>query len=110
MQHVMVTTDAGNLHELYFKPAQGVHEDVLVQLLASAPSVQDVSPDTPNGVVNAGPSTAGLTVSLAGDTAALYAVSLDAGVWKSVAGSAWLRLPNAPRPTKTQCIPTSGIS
>ncbi len=97
MQHVMVATDDGNVHELYFKPAQGVHEDILAQLIPSKPVVQDVSPDTPNGTVTPGPSTAGLTVNLAGDSASLYAVSLDAGIWKSLAGGPWVRLANSPR-------------
>jgi hypothetical protein len=49
----------------------------------SNPELQDISPDTANGVSLGSPSTAGLTVSLAGDSQRLYAVSLNAGVWRS---------------------------
>jgi hypothetical protein len=40
----------------------------------SKPELQDISPDTANGTSQGSPSTAGLTVSLAGDSKRLYAV------------------------------------
>ncbi|HLK57681.1 MAG TPA: hypothetical protein VKU00_14035 [Chthonomonadaceae bacterium] len=63
---------------------------------ADAPVVEDISPNTPFGKVNGGASTSGLTVALAGDTHALYAVSLNAGIWKAVEDGPWKQLPNSP--------------
>jgi hypothetical protein len=57
----------------------------------------DISPDQANGVpADNGASTSGLIHSLAGDEKTLYAVSLNAGVWRSVGGAPWVQLPNSP--------------
>jgi hypothetical protein len=47
----------------------------------------DVSPDSPSGS-----SSGGLTYALAGDDGALYAVSLDAGLWRSPTSRVWSQL------------------
>jgi hypothetical protein len=58
----------------------------------------DISPDQVNGVpADDGASTSGLIHSLAGDEKTLYAVSLNAGVWRSVGGGAWAQLPHSPQ-------------
>jgi len=63
----------------------------------SKPELQDISPDTANGTSQGSPSTAGLTVSLAGDSKRLYAVSLNAGVWVSQGSTQpWEQLHNSP--------------
>ena len=62
-----------------------------------SPAIAVLGPNFPNGVTSDAPDSAGLTVALAGDEAALYAVSLNAGVWKSTAGGPWVRLPHSPR-------------
>jgi hypothetical protein len=58
---------------------------------------QDISPNAPNGTLEG---TAGLTYGLAGSESMLYAVSLNAGVWKSVQQNAsrgpWSMLANSP--------------
>ena len=64
---------------------------------APSPTITDISPIVTNGTKDAGPSPSGLTVALAGDVGALYAVSLDGGVWKSQNGGVWTRLRNSPR-------------
>ena len=46
------------------------------------PVAEDVSPDLNTGT-GGDPATAGLTLQLAGDPDALYAVSCNAGVWKT---------------------------
>jgi hypothetical protein len=57
----------------------------------------DISPDQVNGVpADTGASTAGLIHTLAGDENTLYAVSLNAGVWRSAGGGPWAQLPNSP--------------
>lgn len=58
---------------------------------------QDISPNLVNGNVQYNADTAGLTLALAGDDSVLYAVSLDAGVWKSLKGGPWVSLPGSPR-------------
>src|SRR5437762_943136 len=63
---------------------------------ASGVVVDDVGPNTVNGVDQGEVDTAGLTPSLAGSQSGLYAVSLNAGVWKSVNGGAWTQLSNSP--------------
>src|SRR5690349_17486238 len=62
----------------------------------------DISPNQPNETLpkNADGSsgyTAGITIAFAGDEKALYAVSLDAGVWRSENGGPWKQLENSPR-------------
>jgi hypothetical protein len=75
---------------------------VLVFLLVTVgcigkPELQDVSPESANGSPQASPSSAGLTVSLAGNSSRLYAVSLNAGVWRSDGSDhAWEQLHNSP--------------
>ncbi len=62
------------------------------------PTLQDLSPDTPNGTLKAEPSTAGLTITLGGDSTHLYAVSLNAGIWRSNGANAqWQQLLNSPQ-------------
>ena len=60
-------------------------------------SVDDVSPNDANGArlsMNSAPT--GVIKGLVGDDHALYAVSANAGIWKSVDGGAWQQLPNSP--------------
>ena len=63
----------------------------------SGPMVETLGAYMPNGTTGGGAEPSGLTVSLAGDSAVTYAVSLDAGVWKSVNGASWVRLNRSPR-------------
>lgn len=58
---------------------------------------EDNSPDTPNGTVGAPIATSGLILGLAGNASSLYAVSLNAGVWRSVEGSQWMQLAQSPQ-------------
>src|SRR5215467_10392519 len=66
------------------------------------PLVYDASPETQPGTSPSIPSTSGVTVGLAGSNAFLYAVTANAGVWRSQASSefasssSWLQLPNSP--------------
>jgi hypothetical protein len=63
--------------------------------------VYDISPDSQNGVpATGGDSTAGLTVSVAGNKTWLYAVTLNAGVWRSLSDwpktGPWIQIPKSP--------------
>ncbi|HEX3532212.1 MAG TPA: hypothetical protein VH988_34560 [Thermoanaerobaculia bacterium] len=63
----------------------------------------DISPNDRNGGslgINSSPT--GVITGLAGDGHALYAVSLNAGIWKSVDGGAWQQLPGSP--PRAYCI------
>src|SRR5713226_6301576 len=58
----------------------------------------DVSPNTANGgTADGGAQTSGVIPTLAGDTATLYAVSMNAGVWQSLNGGSWTQLVNSPQ-------------
>jgi len=72
---------------------------LLLFILTLAPTIStvadDIRPNTANGtVVPFGAETARLEIGLAGDASSLYLVSLNAGVWKSVADGAWKQLRN----------------
>jgi hypothetical protein len=70
------------------------------------PLVTDESPNIfVNGTITAGPCTSGVIIGLAGDESALYAVSLNAGVWKSSSGSRWVQLSRGPE--RAYCIALS---
>src|SRR5262245_50759314 len=58
------------------------------------PAMRDISPNVPAGALS---SSAGLTLGFAGDNDELYAVSLNAGIWKSVDGGRWAQLQKSPR-------------
>src|ERR1700686_464206 len=73
-----------------------------IQLGPILPAYDDISPTTPNLTVGGGRSSAGVTLALAGDDTALYAVSLDAGVWKSEMGDRWTQLSGSPE--RASCI------
>src|SRR5206468_2186000 len=61
------------------------------------PTLQDISPNLLNGTSRVSPSSAGLTVALAGGTSRLYAVSLNAGVWRSDGPEhPWVQLSQSP--------------
>ena len=69
----------------------------------TGPLTYDASPDAPNGGPPCGQCTAGVTVGLAGNNAQLFAVSADAGVWRSLnssegalTASEWYQLPAGP--------------
>lgn len=73
-----------------------------IQLRPALASYDDISPTTPNLTTGGGRSSAGLTLALAGDETALYAVSLNAGVWKSEMSGRWTHLSGSPE--RATCI------
>ncbi len=65
-------------------------------------SLTDISPDRNNGVSDGGSSTAGLILNMAGDKNGLYAIGLNAGVWKTEIDknglfNKWRQLSQSPR-------------
>jgi hypothetical protein len=69
----------------------------------TGPLTYDASPDAADGGPPCGHCTAGVTVGIAGNNAYLYAVSADAGVWRSgnssegaLTASEWYQLPAGP--------------
>jgi hypothetical protein len=94
-RHALVETSDGVVHEIFYgRP--GIFQDTLTSYPPQPPIAQNISPNLPDGTVQARPSTAGRTLAVAGDTTALYAVTLDAGIWKSVNNGPWTQLTNAP--------------
>lgn len=71
----------------------------LVWLFARQCSIKtgDISPNSKNGTMEAKLSKAGVVCELAGSEALLYAVSLNAGVWRSENAGKWIQLANSPR-------------
>ncbi|MFI5387062.1 MAG: WD40/YVTN/BNR-like repeat-containing protein, partial [Fimbriimonadales bacterium] len=69
---------------------------IAVSTFLSAATCEDVSPNQPNAPRTTRASSAGLTLAVAGDRDTLYAVSLNAGVWRSDKGGPWHQLPNSP--------------
>lgn len=62
---------------------------------------EDISPDLPNAsaaatATQANGSYAGVTVAVAGDENTLYAISLNAGIWRADNGDAWHQLQSSP--------------
>ena len=96
-RHIILGLSSGQVREVFFNPASGVGNDMLATITEPVLAVEDISPDVANASKVASPSSAGLAVSLAGDVSALYTVALNAGVWKSVSGGPWQRLPQSPR-------------
>ncbi len=75
---------------------------VLLSVAGCKVSLTDISPDRSNGVSDAGSSTAGLVINMAGDKNGLYAIGLNSGVWKTETGNErqfnkWRQLPQSPR-------------
>jgi hypothetical protein len=95
-RNALVETSNGNVTEIYYNPCFGIFQRSLGNFAPQSPAAQDISPNLPDGLIQAYPSTGGRTVAVAGDTSALYAVTVAAGVWKSVNGGPWVQLANAP--------------
>ena len=70
---------------------------VLLSCAGCKAGYTDVGPNVGDGKRSAGPSSAGLTYQLAGDSNTMYAVSLDAGIWRRRKGSTWQELPQSSR-------------
>lgn len=96
-RHVIVATENGTLYEVYFNPLRGISQDVLTTFTPLPSTMEDISPNTPNGSLGENASTAGVIIGLAGNEYTLYALSLNAGVWRSAAGGLWMQLANSPR-------------
>jgi hypothetical protein len=93
--HVLVASNDGSLREVSYRTPGGLR----LRYLKLAPAIlapRDVGPDLPDPTSQSRPSPSGLTLALAGDATRLYAVSLNAGVWRSVAGAPWVQLINSP--------------
>ncbi len=67
---------------------------------------KDISPDAANLTPFHKSSTAGLTLQVVGHERELYAVSLNAGVWRSLSGGPWVQLQGPPGayPARAYCI------
>ena len=96
-RHIIAGLRGGDVHAIEFGPKSNGVSDQLLARLNVGPAAADISPGLPNGSKFSGDGYAGLTISLAGDTSAVYAVSLNAGVWKSSNNGSWFRLLNSPR-------------
>ncbi|HJQ67763.1 MAG TPA: hypothetical protein VKA70_02255 [Blastocatellia bacterium] len=96
-RHVIVGTSAGEVQELFYDPKVGKGIGLLRSYAPEATFGEDPSPNLANSVdqtIRA--STAGLTLAVDGDNNLLYAISLNAGVWRSAEGGAWQQLTASP--------------
>jgi hypothetical protein len=96
-RHVIVGLKSGELREIFYNSTTGKGNDQLWQATAPEPAINDISPDAAKIKFVAGTNASGLTQQLAGTAFTLYAVTLDAGVARSINGGAWIRLTNSPR-------------
>jgi hypothetical protein len=96
-RHVIAGLESGEIREIFYNPTKGVGDGTIALLRPDPLTVTDVSPNANNGITRIEPNMSGLTERIAGDPGELYAVSLNAGVWKSIAGGAWTRLANSPK-------------
>jgi hypothetical protein len=70
---------------------------LIAVLTACSATAFEISPDNPNSnTVAMEGSYAGLTVAVAGNGQALYAVSMNAGIWIALNGTAWKQLAHSP--------------
>lgn len=96
-RHVIVSTNGGEVRELFYDPRRGKGFGPLRTYLPQALFGEDPSVDLANGKPQPfRGSAAGLTSAVAGNEQVLYAVSLNAGVWKSVEERRWQQLPKSP--------------
>ena len=71
---------------------------IVIVFSSCVTTLLDISPNSKNGVSNAGNSTAGLIINMAGDSRdGLYAIGLNSGVWKTNTYNKWSQLPQSPR-------------
>lgn len=68
-----------------------------ITVTAQSPVPEDISPNLRNGASEACISKSGVITEIAGSENLLYAVSLNAGVWRSENGNPWVQLINSPR-------------
>jgi FG-GAP-like repeat len=102
----MVSDFDNTVSDLFFLKKRNTGSGKIeIHILSSrSPVISDISPDPPNENDAQSASTAGLTLSVAGDKNGLYAVSLNAGIWKceidnNFVFSKWRQLNNSPRYT-----------
>jgi len=96
-RHVIAALDSGEVRELFYSPKVGKGFGLLKRFSPETPAGEDVSVDQPNNQPQPQRgSEAGLTVAMAGDEQTLYAVSLDAGVWRADNGGPWSQLASSP--------------
>jgi hypothetical protein len=97
-RHVILGGSDGHVRELAFNGTQRT-DTHLTTTEPAQPRASVVGPrlDAPHTAISWDTSTAGLTYALAGNEAVRYAVSLDAGVWRSSAFTPWVSLADSPR-------------
>lgn len=100
--HAVVATSANEIKDEAYSNAGGTNVATLGTFPPLTPSGATAGPERPlafsDGVLGiAVPSAGGLVLSLAGNESVRYAVPLNAGVWRSVAGAPWTPLSASPR-------------
>jgi hypothetical protein len=104
-RHVIVATNDGAVTEVSYSPQAGSHvsQPPLGVFAVNPPTLEDISPDVSNLDANASAqlaanniSTAGRSVSIAGNADELFVFNEKAGVWKNSGGTDWSQLPQSP--------------
>jgi hypothetical protein len=102
--HAVVSTYANEVKEFTYTKEGGQNLGTLGNFPALQPTGEAVGPkrsgffDGP--FAPASPSAGGLVLSVAGNEAVKYAVSLNAGIWRSDGGAPWESMSNSPRYTQ----------
>ncbi|MGW4047316.1 WD40/YVTN/BNR-like repeat-containing protein [Streptomyces sp. NPDC004721] len=104
-RHVIAATGDGSVTEVYYYPQSPpyVSQPALDVFGVDAPTLEDISPDLSNLDANASAvlsandiSTAGRSVSIAGNADELFVFNQQAGVWKNTGELNWSALPRSP--------------
>jgi hypothetical protein len=109
-RHVLVGLQSGEVRELFFNANNAVVPVSRATFGSDAPYVEDQSPEWADSVQTQRDSIAGYMVGLAGDGNMLYAVSPDAGLWKSVGGASFAQLSGSPRYAMTVAVDPKNVN
>lgn len=94
---MIVGATSGDVTEVFYRDSQPPGQTLLRNLRASAPVLEDASPDEDLGAKSQELSAAGLIVQVVGSEQHLYALSPNAGVWRSDNGQRFVQLSTSPR-------------
>jgi hypothetical protein len=83
----------------------------IAALTACSATAFDISPDNPNSnTVATDGSYAGLTVAVVGNQQVLYTVSMNAGVWIALNGTAWKQLAHSPPEAQVLAVDPNDVT
>jgi hypothetical protein len=95
-RHVIVAIDNGDVDEVFYRQGEAVGQGLLARLHAPGLRLEDASPEQSGGTV-ADASIGGRATAVAGTAERMYALSPNAGVWRSDNRAPFVQLFGSPR-------------